>query len=205
MGMTNKKCKCRQCNKNLTTNIAYKIRYNDKNVYFCDINESLEWLAKTKKEEAERDIMYTVRSYVKSEILGYRDVQKLPKYLIERIFDIRNGATFEKGIGRIEGDGNGYPYEVILSTFKSERENILRSFQTKNFKNEKQQINYMMAIVESNLNDNYKKWLRDKEMEKKIKSEESVDKTEHDIGFNIQPQKPQANQETRVDLSTFLD
>jgi YHS domain-containing protein len=198
--MANKRCKCRWCSKPLSTDTAYKIRRDGKNIYFCDINESLEWLVKTEKEEAERDIMYVVRGYVKTEILGYKDIQKLPKYLIERIFDIRSGATFEKGIGRIEGDGNGYPYEVILATFKNQRDNILYAFKNKQFENERQQINYMMAIVESNLNDNYMKWLRSKEIEKKVKVEESVDINP----MQYENVKFENNTQDNKDLSSFI-
>ncbi|NFF75927.1 hypothetical protein FCV38_02740 [Clostridium sporogenes] len=88
-------------------------------------------------------------------ILGYTDEQLLPNYLITRLQDLRNGTVMQKGIGRIVKSKEGYRYEVILDTFLSQSDKIEWAFNNKQFKNEKNKINYMMAIIENNINDNY--------------------------------------------------
>lgn len=88
-------------------------------------------------------------------ILDYTDEQLLPNYLITRLQDLRNGTVMQKGIGRIVKSKEGYRYEVILDTFLSQSDKIEWAFNNKQFKNEKNKINYMMAIIENNINDNY--------------------------------------------------
>ncbi|EQB4340909.1 hypothetical protein ACYJ2U_001628 [Clostridium botulinum] len=88
-------------------------------------------------------------------ILGYTNEQLLPNYLITRLQDLRNGTVMQKGIGRIVKSKEGYKYEVILDTFLSQSDKIEWVFNNKQFKNERNKINYMMAIIENNINDNY--------------------------------------------------
>ncbi|MBN3367046.1 hypothetical protein EXM90_19005 [Clostridium botulinum] len=88
-------------------------------------------------------------------ILGYTNEQLLPNYLITRLQDLRNGTVMQKGIGRVVKSKEGYKYEVILDTFLSQSDKIEWVFNNKQFKNERNKINYMMAIIENNINDNY--------------------------------------------------
>lgn len=89
------------------------------------------------------------------ELLNYTSEQKLPKFLITRLQDLRNGTIVKKGIGRVVKSKNGYKYEVILDTFLKKGDSIRWAFKNKTFINEHNKINYMMAIIESEINDTY--------------------------------------------------
>lgn len=89
------------------------------------------------------------------ELLGYTSEQKLPKALVIRIQDLRNGTIYERGVGRINKSKEGYPYQVILDTFLTNGDSIRWHFLNKSFDTETQKINYMMAIIDSNINNNY--------------------------------------------------
>ena len=54
----------------------------------------------------------------------------------------------------------GYPYEVILFTFKFKKRDILAAIQGKTFNDEKHKFNYIMVIVNNSINDIYKRYLR---------------------------------------------
>ena len=88
-------------------------------------------------------------------VLGYSDGQIMPSYLITRLQDLRNGTMLERGTGRTSRSKEGYQYEVILDTFLTHSDKIEWCFKNKTFKTEKNKINYMMAIIENNINDNY--------------------------------------------------
>ena len=90
--------------------------------------------------------------YIK-ELLNYSENQKLPNSLVTRIQDLRNGTIIQRGVGRIVKSKNGYTYQTILNTFLTLSEKIRWAFNNKDFANETSKINYMMAIIDSNIND----------------------------------------------------
>jgi|688.fasta_scaffold146640_3 hypothetical protein len=89
------------------------------------------------------------------ELLDYTSQQKLPDSLITRIKDMRNGTIMQQGVGRVVKSNEGYPYEVIFDTFLSCGNSIRWNFENKIFEKESQKINYMMRIIDSNINNNY--------------------------------------------------
>jgi hypothetical protein len=156
-------CKCRWCDKPLTTDIAYGAVYNDKKVYTCNEAEFKLYIDKVSQEEVEYDAWCELYEFVKIEILKYDNSQTLPKYLVERLKDLRNGTIFVMGKGRVPKNKQGYCYEVIHETFKKCYRDIQFWFDNKTFQNERQKINYMMAIIDSNINDVYAKWKKEQE------------------------------------------
>lgn len=96
----------------------------------------------------------TIYEHIK-ELLGYDSSQDLPNFLITRIKDLRNGTIIKYGIGRVNKSKEGYPYPVILDTFLDNGDSIRWHFSNKTFDTETQKINYMMAIIDSNINNNY--------------------------------------------------
>ena len=66
--------------------------------------------------------------------------QDLPKFLITRLQDLRNGTIIQRGIGRVCKSKDGYPYDVILNTFLSNSDSIRWAFKNKNFTNERNKI-----------------------------------------------------------------
>lgn len=119
------------------------------------------------------------------ELLLYTSEQKLPKFLIVRIQDLRNGTIIERGIGRVNKSKEGYPYQIILDTFLDNGDAIRWSFANKTFKTENQKINYMMAIIDSNINNNYISFKNQLETSE-IKQRDNIIEEEQIIENNIQ-------------------
>lgn len=113
-----------------------------------DFNELMEYKDKEVKWFNE------TYEYLK-ELLDYTSEQKLPKRLVTRIQDLRNGVGIERGVGRVVKSKEGYPYDIILDTLLSNADVIRWAIEQKNFKDENTKINYIMAIVDSHINDTY--------------------------------------------------
>lgn len=123
-------------------------------------------------KEQEKKEFNELYEYVKKDILQYPNDVALPKYLVMRLKGLRDGKFIVNKKIKSKAD---YPYSVIMLTFKFCKSNILRAIETKNFKNEQMKINYIMVIIENNINDIVLR-LKDKEKaENKIETVEIVD------------------------------
>lgn len=196
--------RCKNCGARLNSKDAYWLFLDiDKKIYCCNKECADNYLLKLNKVKEEKDKWDTLYKFVKLDVLKYKAEQRLPKHLITRLVDIRNGTTVEKYVGRVELSKEGYPYEVILKTFQKCNDDIQQSFRIKNFDNERQQINYMMAIIENNLNDIYNGYLREIELSK---VEEKPNHILEIIEFeeNNQLEIPKANTKDERDLTTFF-
>ena len=108
----------------------------------------------TAQEKQEWDELF---QYVKNEIFNYNNnseecFNKLPPYLIMRLKGLAEGKFYANKKTQKQGK---YTYKMILLTFKLCKGNIqqgLISNQT-SFKDEKHKVNYIMAIIENNIND----------------------------------------------------
>lgn len=111
----------------------------------------------TEQEIAEWDELY---QYVRKNILGYDENQKVPQYMVIRLKGLREGNYMANR--RLPKNAN-YPYPTILNTFKLCYRDIKYAMSHKSFKNENHKVNYIMAVIESNLNDVYLKMKKKKE------------------------------------------
>lgn len=147
-------CICRTCKRKINTSYAIKIFRGKQKNFFC----SEECVARKKKEwdEIDREVKEwdNLYNYIIS-LLGYTSEQKPPKSFITRLQDLRNGTIIQKGIGKIVKSKSGYPYPVILETFVKMEAQIKYYLKNRHFRNESMKINYIMAIIESNINDVY--------------------------------------------------
>ena len=105
-----------------------------------------------KQSELENQQWNDLYQYIKREIFRYDDKQNLSKNLILRLKGLRDGKFMANN--KIPKTAS-YSYEVILFTFKLCKNNIIHSLQTKQFNNESNKINYIMKIIENNINDVY--------------------------------------------------
>ncbi len=88
--------------------------------------------------------------YVKTEILGYDDNMKFPKLLALRLQGLSKGQFIaNKNHSRTAN----YDFKIILETFKKLKIKISKLTQNKTFKSEFSRINYIMAVVENEIND----------------------------------------------------
>ena len=103
----------------------------------------------TKQEREEWDDLY---SYVKKNILGYDENQSLSRNMVLRL----KGLTVNKFMeNKNQKDTAHYPYSVILNTFKFCCLDIQKGFATHSFSDENHKFNYILKIVESNINNVY--------------------------------------------------
>lgn len=152
-----RQCKCKYCNELITENndlviIKGKTRTNKtKNI---NLHQKCEQEYKDLMEYKESEIKWfnEVYEYIK-ELLNYSDSQKLPNSLVTRIQDLRNGTIMQRGVGRVIKSKEGYTYQTILNTFLTLSDKIRWAFENKDFTSESNKISYMMAIIDSNIND----------------------------------------------------
>lgn len=90
--------------------------------------------------------------YVKKEIMNYDDSMKFPRYIALRLRGLAKGKFMANKTQRAQAD---YSYQTILITFKFCKPTIEGYF-IKNkgkFNDEKHKFNYVMVVVENEIND----------------------------------------------------
>lgn len=111
-------------------------------------------MAKKKMSEKEKRDWESLYTYVKSNIMGYDENQALSSTMVLRLKGLLTNKFMENN--NIESTAN-YSYEVILNTFKFCSQDIQRALRTGNFKDEHHKFNYILKIVEKNINTVYMK------------------------------------------------
>lgn len=122
----------------------------------------------TDKEKQEFDKLY---QYVKK-MLGYSDDMALPKFMVMRLKGLSEGKFYANHKTKSMAH---YDYKTIYLTFIYCKDKIQRALQTKSFTSEQNKINYVMAIVENNINDVVIKLKNAKKNEDKMHKMEVVD------------------------------
>ena len=125
-------------------------------------------MAKKKMTEKEKQACEALYFYVKN-LLGYDENQALSSTMVLRIKGLLTNKFIENK--NIENSAN-YSYEVILNTFKYCKLDIEKALRTSNFKDEHHKFNYILKIVEKNINTVYMKM---KNLQKAKEEIETVD------------------------------
>ena len=110
-------------------------------------------MAKKKMSEKDKQDWGSLYYYVKS-LLGYDENQALSSTMVLRLKGLLTNKFIENN--NIEATAN-YSYDVILATFKYCSPDIQRALRTNNFKDEMHRFNYILKIVEKNINTVYMK------------------------------------------------
>ena len=103
----------------------------------------------TEEEKMAWDELYT---YVRKNIMGYDDNQALSSTMVLRLKGLLTNKFMENN--NIQSTAN-YSYNTILNTFKYSSIDIQRALRTNNFKDESHKFNYILKIVENNINTVY--------------------------------------------------
>lgn len=103
----------------------------------------------TEEEKMAWDELYT---YVRKNIMGYDDNQALSSTMVLRLKGLLTNKFMENN--NIQSTAN-YSYDTILNTFKYSSIDIQRALRTNNFKDESHKFNYILKIVEKNINTVY--------------------------------------------------
>ena len=103
----------------------------------------------TEKDKQDWDALYT---YVRSNIMGYDENQALSSTMVLRLKGLLTNKFMENN--NIANTAN-YSYETILNAFKYSSLDIQRALRTNSFKDESHKFNYLIKIVEKNINTVY--------------------------------------------------
>lgn len=134
----------------------------------------------TEKEKMDWDALY---QYVKS-LLGYDANQALSSTMVLRLKGLLTNKFIENK--NIE-DGANYSYETILNTFKYSSMDIQKALRTNNFKDETHKFNYILKIIEKNINTVYMK-MKNSEIAKEEAKNTMVDISTH-TGAEFKPKE----------------
>lgn len=88
--------------------------------------------------------------YVKIEILGYDSSMKFPRFLALKLQGLSRGQFIAN---KNQQNYANYDFKIILETFKKLKTKISNLVRSKTFKSEFSKINYIMTIVENEIND----------------------------------------------------
>lgn len=127
-------------------------------------------MARKKMTEKEKQYWESLYYYVKN-LMGYDENQSLSNAMVLRLKGLLTNKFMENK--NIDSTAN-YSYETILNTFKYSSIDIQRALKTNKFSDEMHRFNYILKIVERNINTVYMKTKGVKKSEEKI---EDVDTT----------------------------
>ena len=108
-------------------------------------------MAKKKMTEKEKQDWENLYYHVKN-VMGYDENQALSSTMVLRLKGLLTNKFIENN--NIESTAN-YSYETILNAFKYSSLDIQRAVRTNNFKDEMHKFNYLLKIVEKNINTVY--------------------------------------------------
>lgn len=116
----------------------------------------------TVKEREDWDTLYM---YVKCNVLGYDASMKIPNYLALRLKGLAEGKFMVNDLSK---EMANYSYELILNTFKICNPEIQRGLRNIEFNDESHKINYIMSVIDSNINDVYMRAKKVKETKEDV-------------------------------------
>ena len=125
-----------------------------------------EKIIKRKKTQEEVNDFMTLCDYVRYEVLKYD--KPLTKTTILRLEGLSQGKFYSNS--PIDRKKRCYSYNEILLTFKFCKLDIDRALSKHEFKNESHKINYIMRIIEENINDVCIRLENTKKAEEKLKT-----------------------------------
>ena len=141
----------------------------------------------TEKEKQDWENLYY---YVKN-LMGYDNNQALSSTMVLRLKGLLTNKFIENG--NITSTAN-YSYETILNTFKFSSIDIHRALRTNNFKDEQHKFNYILKIVEKNINTVYMK-MKTVEKAKEEAKNTTIEISTH-IGAEFKPREKKQNKFT---------
>lgn len=119
--------------------------------------------------------------YVKKEIMGYDNNQKLSNYMVLRLRGMKDGKFMaNKSVESLAH----YSYEIILLTFKYVKPKIDYKLKENNFVDDQHRFNFVTKIVNENLNLVYEKVKRVREEQNKIEKVQIVEIPDYENKYN---------------------
>lgn len=147
-------------------------------------------MARKKMTEKEKQDWENLYYHVKK-IMGYDENQALSNTMVLRLKGLLTNKFIENN--NIESTAN-YSYEIILNTFKYSSLDIQKALRTNNFKDEPHKFNYILKIVEKNINTVYVK-MKNAEKAKEEAKNTAIEVPTH-IGAEFKPRENKKNKFT---------
>ena len=151
------------------------------------IRNGSENMAKKKMSEKEKQDWESLYYYVKN-LLGYDENQALSSTMVLRLKGLLTNKFIENN--NIESTAN-YSYETILNTFKFCSPEISKALTTNRFADEMHKFNYVLKIVEKNINTVYIKMKNARKAKEEARNT-AVDAPTH-VGAEFKPKEKKAN------------
>ena len=127
-------------------------------------------MAKTTKKhmsKQDKEDWESLYNYVRHNVLGYDENQSLSRNMVLRLKGLSSNKFIENN--KIDDTAN-YPYKTILNTFKFCMSDIQRGLRSNSFRDENHKFNYILKIVESNLNTVYLRMINVEKNKQKIET-----------------------------------
>lgn len=129
-------------------------------------------MAKKHMSKEDKDRWDELYEYVRSNIMGYDKNQSLSTAMVLRL----KGLLYNKFMENLNiKDTANYSYQVVLNTFKFCIPEIQRGLRSNSFRDENHKFNYVIKIVESNLNTVYVRMKNAKKQEEEVKNYDTSD------------------------------
>lgn len=134
----------------------------------------------TKEEKRDFDELY----YYVKKLLSYDENQSLSRSMVLRLKGLSTNKFIENN--NIESTAS-YSYQTILNTFKFCSNDIQRALITNSFNDENHKFNYVLKIVEPNINNIYMR-MKNIEKAKEEAKNTSIEITTH-VGAEYKPKE----------------
>ena len=151
-------------------------------------------MAKKKMTEKEKQDWENLYYYVKN-LLGYDENQALSNTMVLRLKGLSTNKFIENN--NIKDSAN-YSYEVILNTFKFCSPTINKALKTNSWTNEMHRFNYILKVVENNINNVYLR-MKNVQKNKEEAKNTTIDAANH-IGADYQRKTKEVNNKLLNDL-----
>lgn len=135
---------------------------------------------KNKMTQKDIDDWNELYLYVKTNVLGYDEDQCLSKQQVLRLKGLLSNKYMENG--NIASTAN-YSYEIVLITFKFCMPDIRRLLHTVKFRDENHKFNYILRIVEDNINTVYLKMKKLERAKEEAKKQDFSDAVNYENTF----------------------
>ena len=122
-----------------------------------------------KMSEEEKEQFNELYSYVHDVIMGYDEKTALDRYFVLRLKGLKEGKFIANNKTKLYGE---YTFQEILATFIYCKNEIVKGLTFNDFKDTQHKINYIMFLVELQLN-----MIRER-MRNKVKGEKQIEQTE---------------------------
>ena len=139
----------------------------------------------TEQEKLDWDELYT---YVRKNIMGYDDNQALSSSMVLRLKGLLVNKFMENN--NIKDTAN-YSFKTILNTFKFCSHDIHNALRTNIFKDEMHKFNFVLKIVERNINNVYIR-MKNAEKAKEEAKNTAIEAPTH-IGAEFKPREKKKN------------